>query len=88
MSADGIAKLGDFGSSKRFDLSTSANLAGTFKGSVRWMAPEVIKENHYGRKSDIWSFGCTVLEMVTGTVPWIDKQYDNPVTAIFDIGQS
>jgi serine/threonine protein kinase len=52
------------------------------------MAPEVIKENHYGRKSDIWSFGCTVLEMVTGTVPWIDKQYDNPVTAIFDIGQS
>lgn len=86
--SDGTIKLSDFGSSKRLDQSTSANLAATFKGSVRWMAPEVITENNYGRKSDIWSVGCAVLEMVTGKVPWFNKDYDNPVTAIFDIGKS
>jgi serine/threonine protein kinase len=41
------------------------------------MAPEVIRENKYGRKSDIWSLGCAVLEMVTGKTPWADKNYDN-----------
>jgi mitogen-activated protein kinase kinase kinase len=33
------------------------------RGSVPWMAPEVIKQSGHGRSSDIWSFGATVIEM-------------------------
>ena len=34
------------------------------------MAPEVVKQMRYTRKADIWSFGCLVIEMLTGTHPW------------------
>ena len=41
------------------------------------MAPEVIRQESFGRSADIWSFGCTVLEMTTGKLPW--SEYENPV---------
>jgi len=63
-------KLSDFGCSKH-SWETQTNTA---YGSIPWMAPEVIIDNPdsggYGRKADIWSFGCTVLEMATAEKPW------------------
>jgi serine/threonine protein kinase len=62
----GIAKLADFGCSKRLVGLCTASLEESMyalKGSVPWMAPEVIKQSGYGRSSDIWSFGATVIEM-------------------------
>lgn len=54
----------------------------TFAGTPYWMAPEVIRQNSYGRKCDVWALGCTVLELVTGKPPW---SHLNPVTALFQV---
>ena len=42
------------------------------------MAPEVIRQTGHGRYADIWSIGCTIIEMATGKAPY--SEYNNPVS--------
>lgn len=89
---NGIVKLSDFGCSKIIEKTLTLYLKehknNGIQGSIPWMAPEVIRQTKYGRKSDIWSFGCTILEMVTGKQPWFGYNFDNPIAAIMKIGLS
>lgn len=89
---NGHVRLSDFGCSKIIEktltLYLKENKNNGIQGSIPWMAPEVIKQTKYGRKSDIWSFGCTILEMITGKPPWFGYNFDNPVAAIMKIGLS
>lgn len=75
-------KLSDFGCSKRSQETWSV----TMKGSIPWMAPEVIRHTGYGRRADIWSFGCVMVEMATAGSPW--GKFDNPMAAMHKIGMS
>lgn len=69
---NGTCKVADFGASSSLaDLSKERP---TLQGTPYWMAPEVIRQQGYGRKVDIWSVGCTVLEMCTGRPPWSEFQ--------------
>ncbi|EPS60184.1 hypothetical protein M569_14620, partial [Genlisea aurea] len=79
----GRVKLADFGMAKHI-AGQSCPLS--FKGSPYWMAPEVIKNpNGCSLVVDIWSLGCTVVEMATAKPPW--SQYEG-VAAMFKIGNS
>lgn len=44
----------------------------SLQGSVFWMAPEVVKQTSYTAKADIWSLGCLIVEMNTGSHPWME----------------
>ncbi|KAM3282633.1 mitogen-activated protein kinase kinase kinase 3 [Capsicum chacoense] len=80
---NGEIKLADFGMAKHI---TSCPSVLSFKGSPYWMAPEVVMNTSgYGLAVDIWSLGCTILEMATSKPPW--SQYEG-VAAIFKIGNS
>ncbi|KAH9646958.1 protein kinase domain-containing protein [Citrus sinensis] len=80
---NGRVKLADFGMAKHI-AGQSCPLS--FKGSPYWMAPEVIKNSSGCNLAvDIWSLGCTVLEMATTKPPW--SQYEG-VAAMFKIGNS
>ncbi|KAF8411697.1 hypothetical protein HHK36_004255 [Tetracentron sinense] len=80
---NGEIKLADFGMAKHI---TSYSSMLSFKGSPYWMAPEVIMNTSgYSLPVDIWSLGCTILEMATSKPPW--SQHEG-VAAIFKIGNS
>eukprot|EP01060_Flectonema_neradi_P009297 TRINITY_DN16639_c0_g2_i2.p1 TRINITY_DN16639_c0_g2~~TRINITY_DN16639_c0_g2_i2.p1 ORF type:complete len:471 (+),score=67.79 TRINITY_DN16639_c0_g2_i2:321-1733(+) len=71
---EGFIKLADFGCSKMItDMKGEDVGMSTMVGTPYWMAPEVIaptsKGGKYGTKCDIWSLGCTIIEML-GVVPW------------------
>ncbi|KAI6690846.1 hypothetical protein NL676_027674 [Syzygium grande] len=79
--ANGIVKLADFGLAK----VTTLNDVRSCKGTAFWMAPEVVnaKDPGYGLPADIWSLGCTVLEMLTRRVPYFPLEW---MQALFRIG--
>ncbi|GAA5812302.1 hypothetical protein MFLAVUS_005753 [Mucor flavus] len=84
--ADGICKISDFGLSKKndYDEVYDQNSHMSLRGSVYWMAPEVVKNEPYSAKVDIWSLGCTVIEMLTGQRPWLSM---DQIAAIYNLGR-
>ncbi|XP_033856185.1 mitogen-activated protein kinase kinase kinase 3-like isoform X3 [Acipenser ruthenus] len=81
--SSGNVKLGDFGASKRIQtICMSGSGMKSVTGTPYWMSPEVISGEGYGRKADIWSVGCTVVEMLTEKPPWAEYE---AMAAIFKI---
>ncbi|XP_041467063.1 mitogen-activated protein kinase kinase kinase 2-like isoform X2 [Lytechinus variegatus] len=81
--ASGNVKLADFGASTRLQTIHS-HITGmkTVTGTPYWMSPEIINGEGYGRRADVWSIGCTVVEMLTTKPPWADYE---AMAAIFKI---
>ncbi|XP_065870299.1 mitogen-activated protein kinase kinase kinase 1-like [Euphorbia lathyris] len=80
--ANGSVKLADFGLAK----ATQSNDIKSCKGTAFWMAPEVVnlRNRTYGLAADIWSLGCSVLEMLTGRPPYSHLE---GMQALFRIGR-
>ena len=66
MSESGYAKLGDFGVGIQL---TDEEFRTSKKGSPYWMSPQVVLNEKYDTKTDIWSLGITCVELVEGEPP-------------------
>lgn len=85
----GVSKLADFGCSKQIPQMLTTSLEESLRsirGSIPWMAPEVVKQEGHGYKADVWSIGATVIEMATAHHPWPDS--NNGLAAMYAIAMA
>ena len=73
---DGTAKITDFGISRAIS-STTKNIS--VVGTVHYISPEQARNDNVDFRSDIYSLGCPLFEMITGKIPF---EGDNPVSII------
>ncbi|KAH8823138.1 kinase-like domain-containing protein [Flagelloscypha sp. PMI_526] len=82
---NGNIKLADFGLSlNRIALEGDMRRnSSEGVGSPNWTAPELFELKDVSTKSDIWSLGCTIVELMTGKPPYADIV--NPMSVAFRV---
>jgi len=84
-------KICDFGAAAV--LSSTETITNEFKnemiGTPPFLAPEIVRGNHYGRNVDVWGTGCVIIELFTGNHPWYKSGCSYTVQqVIYMIGNS
>ncbi|GIX34259.1 MAG: hypothetical protein KatS3mg126_0038 [Lysobacteraceae bacterium] len=74
---DGTAVLADFGIAKAMDAKSSATMAGASIGTPDYMSPEQARAESVDGRSDLYSLGAMLYEMLTGEPPY---QASDPFT--------
>lgn len=70
LDSEDFPKLCDFGASRYKDEENDLKPRGV--GTTNWMAPEVIKGYEYTEKSDVYSYGVVLWELLTGLAPFVE----------------
>lgn len=74
--ANGLVKLSDFFTISKSKITQSNDNKIVATNNICYLAPEIVLTAKKTIKSDIWSLGCIILELLTGNKPWGD-QYNN-----------
>ena len=69
LTSDGVVKILDFGLAKLAG-QTKLTKEGTTLGTVAYMSPEQTRGEDVDHRTDIWSLGTIIYEMVTGQIPF------------------
>jgi hypothetical protein len=71
LAADGSVRLADFGLARRFEVAeTRATSMDAVVGTIDYLSPEQALGRELDGRSDLYSFGVTLFEMLTGGVPF------------------
>jgi tetratricopeptide (TPR) repeat protein/tRNA A-37 threonylcarbamoyl transferase component Bud32 len=80
---DGLAKIVDFGVAK-LTGTTRVTRAGTTVGTAAYMSPEQARGEEVDHKTDIWSLGVVLYEMITGEPPFRGENEQSIIFAILN----
>ena len=93
---NGVVKVLDFGLAKVWDGAPQSDLSGsprltatdlgerTILGTPAYMSPEQARGQSLDRRTDIWSFGCVLYEMLTGRAPFAGDTISDTLAAILE----
>ncbi len=70
LSNEGIVKVADFGLARAVESDPSATRTGLMMGTVAYCAPEQITKGRADQRSDVYSSGIVLFELLTGTPPY------------------
>jgi predicted Ser/Thr protein kinase len=73
LTGDNQPKIADFGMSRLLQTDKDAGATKSDSGPIRWMAPESLRDKSYSTKSDVWSFGIVLFELILRTEPHINE---------------
>jgi len=96
LTADGKVKILDFGLAKALltgsggeadpslspTITSLATRDGVILGTAAYMSPEQARGSEVDRRADIWSFGCVLLEMLTGGNPFREATVSDTLASI------
>jgi serine/threonine-protein kinase len=96
LTTDGKVKVLDFGLAKATDpgpagdvnpsmsptLTTASTQAGVILGTAAYMSPEQARGSVVDKRADIWSFGCVLLELVTGRNPFLEGTITDTLASV------
>ena len=74
LTAEDHVYLTDFGLAKRAETAPGLTAADQMLGTVDYVAPEQIEGSEPDARSDIYSLGCVLYEMLTGEPPFADQK--------------
>ncbi|HEY8234112.1 MAG TPA: protein kinase [Vicinamibacteria bacterium] len=80
VTAEERVKVLDFGLAKREDVRLTD--AGTTLGTPAYMSPEQARGSHVDHRTDIWSFGVVLYEMLTARLPFTGEERDKVLDAV------
>src|SRR5262249_2704856 len=93
---NGVVKVLDFGLAKVWDGALQSDLSGsprltatdlgerTILGTAAYMSPEQARGQSLDLRTDIWSFGCVLYEMLTGRAPFAGDTISDTLAAILE----
>ncbi|KAM3131553.1 hypothetical protein pb186bvf_016337 [Paramecium bursaria] len=79
----GVYKIADFGFAKFYNGDQNLKQYHTLKGTPMYVAPQLFDERQYSFKSDVWSFGVIIYEMIYGEHPYVDVKTQDQLVQKF-----